>query len=80
MDIQQFLTLVINTFVLTSIIFFLLDFSFFLLDVWQQLSPSPQTDFYASCSSTETAKTALAYQQVKDAFWDDDTRLTTSPT
>ncbi len=88
MNIQEFLTYFINTFVLSSIIFFLLDFYFYLLNClgarslasyadagshrsWQQLNPSTtKPDFYASCSSTETAKTALAYQQVKDIFRD----------
>ncbi len=75
MEIQEFPTYFINTFVLSSMIFFLLDFCFYLVDSWQQLNSSAQPDFYASCSSTETAKTALAYQQVKDAFWDKDSTL-----
>ena len=86
MSIQEFLTYFINTFVLSSIIFFLLDFYFYLLNSWQQLNPSTtKPDFYASCSSTESegadtwglpkclnapSKTALAYQQVKDIFRD----------
>ncbi len=55
MNIQEFLTYFINTFILTSIIFFLLDFCFFLVDSWQQLNPSTQPSFY---------------QQVKDIFQD----------
>ena len=60
MNIQEFLTYFINTFILSSIIFFLLDFCFYLLNSWQQLYPSTQPDFY---------------QQVKDALWDNDTEL-----
>ena len=56
MDNQQFLTYFINTFILSSIIFFLLDFCFYLAASWQKLNPSTQPDFY---------------QQVKDIFRDD---------
>ena len=55
MEIQQFLTYFINTFILSSILFFLLDFCFYLLNSWQQLNPSTKPDFY---------------QQVKDIFQD----------
>ncbi len=56
MDIQEFLTYFINTFVLSSITFFLLDFCFYLFNFWQQLNPSTtKPDFY---------------QQVKDIFRD----------
>ena len=55
MNIQEFLTYSINTFILSSIIFFLLDFCFYLLNSWQQLNPSTQPSFY---------------QQVKDIFQD----------
>ena len=65
MDIQEFLTYFINTFVLSSILFFLLDFSFFLVELWPKLSPSPQPSFY---------------QQVKDAFWERDSALGISTT
>ena len=61
MNIQEFMTFFIDLVALTSIIFFLLDFSFFLWQSWQQLNPdSTQPDFYS---------------QVKDAFWADDTEL-----
>ncbi len=60
MDIQEFLTYFINNLILSSILFFLIDFYFYLLNSWQQLNPSAQPDFY---------------QQVKDSFWDKDTRL-----
>jgi len=65
MDIQQSLTYFINTFVLSSIIFFLLDFCFYLFNSWQQLNPSTQPDFY---------------QQVKDLLGDDDINLAPSNT
>ena len=65
MDIQEFLTCFINIFVLSSIILFLLDFCFYLLNSWQQLNPSTQPNFY---------------QQVKDLLWDDDTELVHSAT
>ncbi len=55
MNIQEFLTYFINTFVLSSIIFFLLDFYFYLFNSWQQLNSSTQPSFY---------------QQVKDIFQD----------
>ena len=65
MDIQEFLTYFINTFILSSIIFFLLDFYFYLFNSWQQLNPSTQPDFYRA---------------VKDLLWDDDTKLVSSTT
>ena len=60
MEIQEFLTYFINTLVLSSILFFLLDFCFVLLNSWQQLNPSAQPDFY---------------QQVKDLLWENDPQL-----
>lgn len=60
MDIQSILTFTINSVVLISLLFLVADFCLLLLNSWQQLSPSPQADFY---------------QQVKDAFWDNDTEL-----
>ena len=66
MELQEFLTYFINTFILSSILFFLLDFCFCLLNSWQQLNPSTtKPDFY---------------QQVKDLLWDDDTELVFSAT
>ena len=65
MDIQLFLTYFINILVLSSIIFFLLDFCFYLVDSWQQLNSSTQPDFY---------------QQVKDLLWEQDSPLVPSPT
>ena len=65
MDIQEFLTYFLNTLILSSILFFLLDFYFFLVELWQKLSPAPQPSFY---------------QQVKDAFWDDCPQLVSSTT
>ncbi len=65
MELQEFLTDFINTLILSSILFFLIDFYFYLLNSWQQLNPSTQPDFY---------------QQVKDAFWDLDTQLSNSTT
>lgn len=60
MNTQQFLTYFINTFVLSSTIFFLLDFCLYLVNSWQQLSPSGQPSFYC---------------QVKDLLWDNDNQL-----
>ena len=80
METQEILTYFINFVFLATIIFFLLDLGFFLLNSWQQLNPSTQPDFYASCSSTETVKTALAYQQVKDLLWDLDTQVAEAAT
>ncbi len=65
MELQEFLTYFINTLILSSILFFLIDFYFYLLNSWQQLNPSTQLNFY---------------QQVKDAFWDLDTQLSISTT
>ena len=68
--LEDFLTYSINLMIMIIIVFITFDFILFLIDSWRQLNPS-QPDFYASCSSTETAKTALAYQQVKDAIWEE---------
>ena len=57
MYIQLFLTYFINFVALSSIILFLLDFSRFLAQSWQQLHPVPQPDFY---------------EQVKDLLWNDE--------
>lgn len=57
MDIQSILTFTINSVVLISLTFLVVDFCFFMLNSWQQLSPSStKPDFY---------------QQVKDIFQDD---------
>ena len=40
MDIQEFLTYFINTFVLSSVLFVLIDFYFYLFNSWQQLNSS----------------------------------------
>ncbi len=64
MYIQLFLTYFINFVALSSILLFLLDFSLFLAQSWQQLHPAPQLDFY---------------RQVKDLLWNDDTQQESLP-
>ena len=65
MDTQLFLTYLIEFIFLSSITLFLLDLTLFLVHSWQQLSPSLPSDFY---------------QQVKDAFRNDDIQLVLSST
>ena len=64
MYIQLFLTYFMNFVALSSIIFFLLDFSLFLASSWHQLNPATQPDFY---------------EQVKDLLWNDDAIARVAP-
>ena len=57
MEIQLFLTYFIDFVTGASILLFLLDFSLFLAQSWQQLHPATQPDFD---------------RQVKDLLWDDE--------
>ena len=54
--LEDFLTYSLDLIIMIIIIFIALDFCFFLLNFWRQVSSSYQPDFY---------------QQVKDALWDE---------
>ncbi len=60
METQEILTYFINFVLLSSILFFLIDLSLFLVNSWYQLNPSVQPNFYHA---------------VKDLLWDEDIQL-----
>ena len=90
MEIQEFLTYFINTLVLSSIIFFLFDLCFCLLNSWQvrfaqglgcrvsgvvETSQHPTSDPQHPNFQLNPSAQPDFYSQVKDLLWDNNTQL-----